>query len=325
MNNRTLLICIILVIVGYYNQNTLFSLTNKIKSEAGSILKSSQIKTESIPTPISIQDDTNKLPETSTKPKPKEEVNTPGPLQTFISETLNNNTVQEGAVTVETIIYNTNKQRNQQGKPNLHENQTLDRTAYVKAKDMLDRQYFEHISPSGKGVGELVTYVGYDYITVGENLALGNFANSTEIVDAWMNSPGHRANILNDNYTELGVGIVSGTYEGRSVWIAVQHFGRPLSDCPPTNTTLRNTITKNEKEATQMQLELDKQKSIINTPDAIIQPNYIQLVTTYNDLVKKYNELIKTTKDQIDEYNKQILKFNKCIGQVGTATTSITS
>ncbi len=316
MNNRTLLICIVLVIVGYYNQDTLIAFTNRIKSEAKSVLISAQKTVESIPTPISIQDNVNEIQTTTNKPKHTTEVpNTPGPLQTFISETLNDNVPTDGAVAISSIIYNTNIERSKDNKKPLAENSTLDRTAYAKAKDMLDRQYFEHISPSGKGVGDLAANVGYDYITVGENLALGNFTTSADIVTAWMNSPGHRANILNENYTEIGVGIVSGMYEGRNVWIAVQHFGRPLSDCPTINNVLKNTINKNEKDANIMQTELSKQKAVIDAPGTNAQPEYIQLVNTYNELVKKYNTLISTTKNQITEYNIQIQKFNKCIGQ----------
>ena len=315
MNRRTIILCIILAILAYYNQNTLAYLVKSVKTQTSLLLNTAQKTIESIPQPISIQNNPNDLPATSNNTKPAEDINTPGPLQTFISETLNNNTPVDGAIGIGSIIYSTNIERNNNGKKPLIENTTLDRTAYAKAKDMLDRQYFEHISPSGKGVGDLANNVGYDYITVGENLALGNFTTSADIVTAWMNSPGHRANILNDAYTEIGVGIVSGMYEGRNVWIAVQHFGRPLSDCPTINNVLKNTINKNEKDANIMQTELSKQKTVIDAPGTNAQPDYIQLVNTYNELVKKYNTLIATTKDQITEYNKQIQKFNKCISQ----------
>lgn len=318
MNRRTIILCIILATLAYYNQNTLAYLVKSVKTQTSTLLNTAQKTIESTPQPISIQNNPNELPATSNNTKPAEDINTPGPLQTFLNDTLNRNITEESAVGIQGIISKTNTERTNAGKKPLKENSTLDLTAYVKAKDMLDRQYFEHVSPSGKGVGDLVTNVGYDYITIGENLALGNFASSSDIVNAWMNSPGHRANILNDSYTEIGVGIISGTYEGRSVWIAVQHFGRPLSSCPTINNVLKNTINKNEKDANTMQTELSKQKTVLDTPGINSQPDYIQLVNTYNELVKKYNALISTTKDQITEYNKQIQQFNKCIGQPTT-------
>src|SRR6185369_15716694 len=118
------------------------------------------------------------------------------------------------------------------GLPALKENALLDKAAKKKLDDMFAQQYFEHINPQGKGPSDLAKSVGYDYIAIGENLALGNFKNDAELVQAWMDSPGHRANILNKQYTEIGVAVGQGTYEGKKTWLAVQEFGRPTSSCP---------------------------------------------------------------------------------------------
>ena len=61
---------------------------------------------------------------------------------------------------------------------------------------------------------------------------MGNFKNDQDLVSAWLNSPGHRANILNTRFTEIGTAVLKGFYEGREVWMAVQEFGLPLSSCP---------------------------------------------------------------------------------------------
>ncbi len=315
MKNKNLILLIAIGAILYYNQTNVVSLLGKLKDKAQILSNESQKNITTDTQIINTTDTQNEFPISTEKSKATETANTPGPLQTFLNDTLNRNIPDTAAVSVAGIINKTNTERLSNGNKSLRENKTLDVTAYTKAKDMLDRQYFEHMSPNGKGVSSLVTAAGYEYITVGENLALGNFEASSDIVNAWMNSPGHKANILNGSYTEIGVGIVSGTYEGRTVWIAVQHFGRPLADCPATSTTLKNLIIKQENDAASMQSQLDKQRVVISAENANKLPNYTQLVQSYNDLVKTYNALIISTKERIAQYNAQILKFNDCIGQ----------
>src|SRR3989344_5440335 len=80
------------------------------------------------------------------------------------------------------VIAQTNLQRQANGGlPALVENIKLNAAAMVKAQDMFEKQYFEHVSPSGVGPGELVKAYGYDYIVTGENLILGNFKSEKEV------------------------------------------------------------------------------------------------------------------------------------------------
>ena len=130
--------------------------------------------------------------------------------------------------------------------PALLENTKLDQSAELKAQDMLKNQYFAHTSPSGMAVGNLAEKVGYEFIAIGENLALGNFENDEALVQAWMDSPGHRANILNSRYQEIGVAVLKGVFEGRTTWLAVQHFGLPLSVCPSPQEGVKLTIDANQ-------------------------------------------------------------------------------
>lgn len=85
--------------------------------------------------------------------------------------------------------------------------------------DMGQRDYFDHYSPEGDGPGERFEEAGYAGSTWGENIAWG-YGSPEAVVEGWMNSPGHCANIMNPNFTETGVGY----YEG-SLW--TQTFGRP--------------------------------------------------------------------------------------------------
>ena len=125
------------------------------------------------------------------------------------------------------IIEETNVQRKTNGLPALSENATLDEVAKSKAYDMFRNQYFDHVSPTGVGPEELAESLGYNYSFQGENLLMGNFISEKAMVQDWMNSPGHRANILNSHYTEIGVSVVKEKYKGKTVWIGVQEFGSP--------------------------------------------------------------------------------------------------
>src|SRR3989344_5178314 len=211
------------------------------------------------------------------------------------------------------IIAQTNIQRYNNGQlPPLLENTTLDEVAKAKADDMFQKQYFEHISPSGVGPGDLATRFGYEYVLEGENLILGNFSSEKELVQAWMDSPGHRANILHDRYTEIGVAIVKGTYKGESTWIGVQEFGLPLSSCPKISVSLKSAIDTNKVQLDQLSKEIDaKRAEIENTNQK--SKEYRQLVDEYNKLVGQYNALNQETKNLISQYNIQVSAFNKCV------------
>ncbi len=211
------------------------------------------------------------------------------------------------------IIAETNLQRLQNANlPALKENAKLSQAAMAKANDMFKNQYFEHTSPSGVDPGRLVQNYGYDYILAGENLILGNFSSEKEVVQDWMNSPGHRANILNNRYTEIGVSIIKGTYKGETVWIGVQEFGLPVSSCPAPDNALKNKIDADKILLDQLSLDIDQKKAEIeNTNRRSAQYNI--LVDEYNQLVGQYNPLANETKSLISQYNQEINDFNNCV------------
>lgn len=99
--------------------------------------------------------------------------------------------------------------------------------AQLKANDMATKGYFAHTSPEGKTPWYWFTQSGYNFLYAGENLAV-NFVDSEDVARAWMNSAGHRANILNDHFTEIGIAIASGYYNGQPTIYVVQLFGKPV-------------------------------------------------------------------------------------------------
>lgn len=107
------------------------------------------------------------------------------------------------------VIQLTNQQRAKNGLPALTANWELSRVARYKANDMRDKNYFSHTSPTYGSPFTMMKNFGIAYRAAGENIAAGQ-ATAQEVVTAWMNSPGHRANILSQNYTQIGVGYSKG-------------------------------------------------------------------------------------------------------------------
>lgn len=252
-----------------------------------------------------------------TKKETSSSVIAPGPLRvTPVTQPVPSTSV----LSVHNVIAYTNIARDENGKlAPLVENKTLDLVAEMKLQDMFTRQYFEHVSPSGDGPGELADRAGYAYVVVGENLALGNFGSDLELVTAWMNSPGHRANILNKNYMEIGVAVGKGMYEGRETWLAVQSFGMPRNACPVTNEPLREYILESNKKIAALRIDLDAKKAQIDA----MSPNdatYNALVVEFNTLVKEYNALVEANRGYAATYNAGVQAFNACINAVGAQT-----
>ena len=102
----------------------------------------------------------------------------------------------------------------------------LSKAAQAKADDMAAKSYFAHVSPDGTNSWYWFRQQGYTFLYAGENLAV-DFSDSINVERAWMNSPTHRANILNGHFTEIGIATAQGTYNGRSTTFVAQMFGTP--------------------------------------------------------------------------------------------------
>lgn len=213
------------------------------------------------------------------------------------------------------IVDATNRERIKAGLPPLGLNEKLTLSATAKTKDMIKKQYFEHVSPTGEAVSELGQKVGYNYIILGENLALGNFTDGNDVVEAWMNSPGHRANILNTNYEEIGVYAAKATYQGREVWFAVQHFGTARDACPAISTSLKTAIDSINRDLKNRQAQIASEKAILEAPNHPQGQEYKAKVTAFNDLVAQYNTALVISQEKIKSYNAQVSAFNTCLAQ----------
>lgn len=240
----------------------------------------------------------------------EKEINSPPPLKYANGHNTRTN------LTIYGILKWTNDMRSINGDLTaLKENEKLNAIAQLRLDDMFKKQYFEHISPSGTAVSDVSREYGYEYITIGENIALGNFDGDKALVDAWMNSPGHRANILNGRYDEIGIAVQKGQYETKVTWMAIQVFALPISACPEINTALKQKIDQNNATITSMESSINELKNILESSDArsggdIIA--YNENVRRYNQMVADINALIKETKNYVTTYNAEVDAFNKC-------------
>ena len=245
--------------------------------------------------------------------------------------------VSREVLTKDAIITLTNNARAQSGLPPLKENQLLDAIAESRANDMLEKQYFAHVSPTGQQVSDIAQSVGYRYEVIAENIGSGDFYTNQKIIDNWMQSPGHRRNILSTEVEDIGAAVLKGKMKGVETYITVQIFGLqspPVSEhtCVAPSKSLLNDIDlkKAEIETLRDQLsrlkhEIDAEKESIET-DRRYAYDDNQKIEKLNERIRAldeksrwYNRILEDEKakssvvgSMIDEYNKITQTYNDC-------------
>lgn len=140
----------------------------------------------------------------------------------ILTEKINN----MAAIFPSVLVEKANKTRTSVAMNELVISDELVYAAQLKANDMAAKGYFAHNSPDGKTPWDWLDAAGYSYQTAGENLAV-NFVDSTDVHNAWLNSPTHKANIVRDGFTEIGIATAEGTYKGQKAVFVAQFFGTP--------------------------------------------------------------------------------------------------
>ena len=238
-------------------------------------------------------------------------ISTPPPLQITDEKK-----ESEAILNPQKVLEWTNIQRQKYGLLPLEENAKLNAAAQIKIEDMFQNQYFAHYSLLGEGVGDLAGDINYEFLALGENLAMGNFPSEENLVEAWMASPGHRENILNPTYKEIGLAAQKGLFDGKAVWLAVQHFGLPLSTCPQPDETIKLQIEDREEELKELQKLLLENQAELRSIRPKWGSDYQQKLDQYNNLVEIYNNLLMENKTLIERYNGQIQEFNRCLAEI---------
>jgi len=240
-------------------------------------------------------------------------------------------------LSTDAIITLTNNARAQNGLPPLKENQLLDSIAASRAQDMLDKQYFAHVSPTGQQASDIAQSVGYHYKIIAENIGSGDFYTNQKIVDGWMQSPGHRSNILSTEVEEIGAAVLKGNMKGTDTYITVQIFGLqslPVSQkiCVAPSKNLLDEINQKKAEIDSLKSQLDRLKNELDAERSSIETDRRNLDGD-NQKIEKFNVRIKTFNEKnnwfsglleegkakaaveasmIQEYNKMLQVYNDC-------------
>lgn len=169
------------------------------------------------------------------------------------------------SISIDQLLSSTNIQRQAYGLPPLNENQLLERAAAAKAGDMFAKNYWAHYAPDGTSPWYFIQNSGYEYVYAGENLAKG-FNSASDVVNAWMNSPTHRDNVLSGNFQDVGFAVSEGTINGEYTTLVVEEFGGKLLVPPSTNQTSPPAEPAQVKEKPEVsQKEITAQKQAADT------------------------------------------------------------
>lgn len=150
----------------------------------------------------------------------------------------------------ENLLEATNLDRSQQQLSSLSIDPALSAAAQAKANDMVQRNYWSHTSPDGRTPWSFIAAAGYSYAIAGENLAYG-FNGASEVVAGWMNSPEHRANVLNPDYQNVGFGVASSPNfrDSGPETIVVAEYGRAVPAVATVSFSVPNPVTSTVKGA----------------------------------------------------------------------------
>lgn len=240
-------------------------------------------------------------------------------------------------LTSDAIITLTNNARALNGLPALRTNLLLNTIAESRATDMLEKQYFAHVSPTGQQASDIAQSVGYHYKIIAENIGSGNFYTNQKIVDGWMQSPGHRRNILSPEVEEIGAAVLKGRMNGMETYITVQIFGfqsPPVSQhiCVAPSNSLLNDIKIKKVEIEGLNDQLHRMKQELDAENESIEADrkytYGDLqkinslnvkISAHNEKSRWYNRVVADAKaksgvmeSMVNEYNRMLQEYNDC-------------
>lgn len=223
-----------------------------------------------------------------------------------------NKTDMKAAVLPSVLVDLTNKTRLLNNESTLIRNSILDNAAKLKAEDMASSGYFAHTSPSGVTPWYWFGQVGYSFSYAGENLAI-DFTESLDVENAWLNSPTHKANILNSNFKEIGIATAEGFRNGKPTTYVVQMFGSPLVSAS-TNVSTQDKLATSQKPSELNNIDSIRKpqvkgESISNNIETIIDTEEFTLVRN-TEAIEDINQIITEKNDvQYSTWYQKILFF----------------
>lgn len=217
------------------------------------------------------------------------------------------------------ILYFINKERTGRGLHALKTDSKLTKSARAKSADMITYNYFAHQSPldQKKDFAYFIDQQSYIFIRISENLAMGEFSSAQEVVDAWMKSPAHAANILFADYRDTGISVQQkpnprGGYDT----IIVQHFGLKKNTCPSISQEITAALQTIQSDAVTAKQKADDLKKQIDAQQTKLSSDDLDnLIGIYNTTIRSYNALAQKFTAITDQYNKEAEIYNNCIMQ----------
>jgi hypothetical protein len=219
-----------------------------------------------------------------------------------------------GASVVSSVLVDlTNEYRLENNGRALMVSADLEKAALMKAKDMAENSYFAHISPKGVTPWEWFSKVGYRFVYAGENLAI-NFDESVDVQKAWIASPTHKANLINDKFDEIGIATYQGIYKNQPTTFVVQMFGkRAQSKKAPVvspaveqnkKEPILNKVATITPEVKGQSISVEQAPVDLDAPAPVLLVNETDFAVAYNlnendtqpnsnDSVPKYSNLVE--------------------------------
>jgi uncharacterized protein YkwD/HD superfamily phosphohydrolase YqeK len=213
--------------------------------------------------------------------------------------------------TSQEVIALANADRAELGLEPLNADEKLMQAAMDKARDMFEKGYWDHFGPNGESPWQFIKGEGYEYTMAGENLAKG-YTDVTKMNQAWMASPGHRANIVKAEFNEIGVAVMDGTLEGQDVTLVVQMFAKEKTTKaavkkevkkqePVGNVTTTVSVTQEPTPTTPAPTEMEKQttqESTKNTAPIQVKED----LSVYSSLNRKTEDaMLMSVKDFLEK------------------------
>ncbi|MCK5510903.1 hypothetical protein KAI65_05185 [Candidatus Parcubacteria bacterium] len=194
-----------------------------------------------------------------------------------------------------------NRDRKAQNLDPLSVNTVLNFSAFSKAEDLIIKDYFAHYSPDGKKPWDFIDRGQYEYLYVGENLAM-NFTSAESAHQALMLSPTHRQNILSDKYSDIGIAVVNGELDGKKTNVLVQFFA--IKKPAPIKIALAEYKTAGTTETAVIEVEEKApQTNDIGKPDELKIPDSIPVPIQKENL----SSLFPEAKNIIGENDKNLI------------------
>lgn len=182
-------------------------------------------------------------------------------------------------ISTDEVIRLTNLKREAAGVPTLKYNAQLAAAARAKGEDMINRDYWAHVSPDGTQPWKFFSDAGYKYRYAGENLAK-DFSSPDSAVEAWMASPSHKENLLSSKYDEVGIAVVEGDLNGEDTTIVVQLFGKRYDTSIASATTNVSAKTQTTSGSTPVVVLTVTPTLVPATPTPTVKPQG-EIATTY--------------------------------------------